>query len=166
MKFFNQRIHFFIARFFRHIVGFQNGKNVFFHRHFTENGSLLRQITDTGTRAHIHRQAGNILPVKRNRAGIRLDDAYYHIKGSSFAGAVRAEQTNDAALLHTDADIIYNASVRIFFYKISCFNYHYAASTCPVVSAAASWAAASVCVPSLPAAALFASACAGCFSGT
>ena len=124
MKLFNQRIHFFITLFFRHIVGFQYGKNIFFHRHFTENRRFLGQITDTVTSTFIYRELRDLHIVQKYLSFIRSHQSYRHIEGGRFPGSVRPQQSHDLPLLHINRNMIHNGTRLIFLNEVFRTKHH------------------------------------------
>src|ERR1019366_2732557 len=69
----DELLHGFAALARAHGQRFENGHQVLFHRELAEDGSLLWQVADAAARAQVHGQAGNILLIHQDAAGIGTD---------------------------------------------------------------------------------------------
>ena len=90
VKFSNEAFHFLALLFGRHIGHLQHRKDIIFDRHFAENGSFLRQITDAGLRTLVHRIAGNIGITQENTAFVGHHQAGGHVESGGFSGTIRS----------------------------------------------------------------------------
>ncbi len=66
-------------------------------------------------RPQVHGNAGDILFVVQHPTGIGRNQAYNCIEGSSFSGAVRAQQADHFTLLYLKADSVYYPPATISF---------------------------------------------------
>src|SRR5262249_45617330 len=78
---------------------------IFAHREEREHAPPLGNEGDSELGALIRRQARDVVPAKMDGAGTRQKCAGDRAQRRRFAGAVRANQRDDLALLHMQADI-------------------------------------------------------------
>ena len=98
VKLLNQAFHFFPALSFVQILaGFQDCHDIVFHCQVSEDGRVLRQITQSQPGAGEDRQAGQILIIDVDIALVCIDQAYNHVKTGGFASAIGSQKAYDLA---------------------------------------------------------------------
>jgi hypothetical protein len=74
--------------------------------------------------AAVHRVFGNLEVVDEYTAFVGLHKAGGHVEGGCLAGSVRAEQTYNLALCHTNRHMVYHCTLAVFLYQIVGAEYH------------------------------------------
>src|SRR5208283_850738 len=81
-------------------------REVFRHRHRTEQMAVLRHCRDTLFDNAVGRKADELHAAEPDRAGGWLDETRHGVEERRLAGAVRAEDRNRLAALHANRDIV------------------------------------------------------------
>ena len=84
----------------------RSDEDVLEHRHRREELDVLERSRDAAPDDPVRRRAEQALAVERDLAGLRAVEASDHVEGSRLAGAVRADQAGDLALLHLERDVV------------------------------------------------------------
>ena len=79
-------------------------ENVLLNAQFAKNRCFLWQVTDAKAGPGVHWQRRKVLPIEKNIAAVRCDQANDHVKGCGFAGAVGAEEPNNFAAFNFEGD--------------------------------------------------------------
>ena len=73
-------------------------------------GRLLRQIADSVPCPLVHRHSGDVGAVEKDPSGVWLDEADDHIEGRRLPRAVRAQKSDDLALLKLQGDVVHDCA--------------------------------------------------------
>ena len=95
-----------------------DGENVVFDTHGPEDRSFLGQVAHAFLGAAVHRKAGDFLLAEENSSGVGLDQPGDHIEAGGLAGAVRAEQADNFALLHLNGDAFDDRPFAVFLDQV------------------------------------------------
>ena len=79
--------------------------NVVLDGQTAKNRRFLGKVANAEARPAVHRQARDVVPVHRNRAVVRGDQAGHAIEAGCFAGAVGAKQRDGLAALYRQTDV-------------------------------------------------------------
>src|SRR4051794_9812910 len=80
----------FLARRFVELPGFEDGHDVVFDAELAEHRRFLRQVSDAGVRALVHRQVRDVATVQGDGPRIGRYQAHDHVESRGLARAVRA----------------------------------------------------------------------------
>ena len=86
--------------------GLKHRQDVLFHREFSEDGRLLRKVTDAVSRSQVHGQTGDVNPVQEHFPRVGEGQPHDEVKGGSLAGAVGTEQPHHFSLTDSEVDIV------------------------------------------------------------
>ena len=89
-------------------LGFENRKNVLFHRELSEDGRLLRQVPDAAASPSIHGKSEDVLSVHENPAGVRSNQPDDHVEGGGLPRPIGPEQPHDLSLAQLDVHRIHH----------------------------------------------------------
>ena len=84
---------------------FQHGHYVAGDAEATEDGGLLRQVANAELPTLEQGQAGNVLAVEHDLAGIGFDEPHDHGENGGLAGAIGTEQADSLATTHSQRNI-------------------------------------------------------------
>ena len=80
--------------------------DVFQQRHLLEDADVLERACDAHLRDLVRLSADQVLAIERERPARGCEQAGDQIEHRRLAGAVRADQTEDAALRHVNVDVL------------------------------------------------------------
>ncbi len=80
-----------------------------------EHGRFLRQVTEAEARAPMHGQAGNVLAIQHDAAGVGRHQPDDHVERRGLARTVRAEQPDDFAARYFQRQVFDDLTRTILF---------------------------------------------------
>src|SRR5690606_12384339 len=83
----------------------QDGQQVVGDAHAPEHRRLLGQVADAPACPFVHGQAGDVLAVQADAAGVGGDQAADHVEAGGLARTIGAKQTDDLALGDVHAEL-------------------------------------------------------------
>jgi hypothetical protein len=89
-------------------LGLQYAEDIFLHSQATENGRLLREVTETQAGSRVHGKAGYILGVQVDCPAVTHDQADDHVETRGLSGSVRSQQAHDFAAANAQADVVHH----------------------------------------------------------
>ena len=103
-----------------HLGHLHHGHDVVLDRHLAEDRGLLRQVADALLGPLVHRESGQFVIVDEDPALVRDDLAGDHVEARGLAGAVRAQEADDLALVHFHRDALHDRADAVFLHKVFC----------------------------------------------
>ena len=100
---------------------FKHGVDVVLGTQRPEDTGLLRQITDTCSGPFVNRRFGQVLVVHRDDACIRSDQPHDHVKAGCLPSTIWAEQPDDFACLHLQADVFDDQASPVTLFQVAGF---------------------------------------------
>ena len=92
-------------------------QDIVFDRHLAEYAGLLWQIAHTISGMLIDSHRGNLLVINKDTSGIGDYQSGGHIEGGRLTGTIRAQQSDNLALLYVEGDIVDDSSLAVDFYE-------------------------------------------------
>lgn len=114
----DELLQFLLLIVFAELGHLQDRLDVILYGHLAEDARFLRQVADTQLRAFVHRVVGDIFIVEEYLAGIGGDEPRRHVESGRLAGTVGSQQSDNLALLQTDAHIVDHRALAIFLYQM------------------------------------------------
>jgi hypothetical protein len=102
----------------------QHAQNVLFDTEFTKNGSFLRQIADAVLRPLVHGKFGDVGAIQKNLSPVGFYQAYDHVKGGRFSGAIGTQQTDDLSLIDFQRNPFYHLPATVGLHDIFGSEFH------------------------------------------
>ena len=87
---------------------FKDCQHVLLDREATEDGRLLREISDPRTRAAMQGEAGEIPIIEQHRAVIRLDQSDDHAKRGGLPRSIRSQETDHFSACDPNRHLIHD----------------------------------------------------------